>query len=323
MNINKDKKDLISFLKKNFKKKHVLYDNNNIFNFYYFQKKKINFILLKEKKKIKSIIGYILNGKFSKNKKSTVWISLWVSSKTDNISGLKVLSELENKFSNYKIACLGLTKEAKNILSALEYNTGDLKHYYIINHKIKKFKIISKPNLDKTKINKDIKKINYKVINLKNIEKIKTKMFSNEKNKNYIINKYLLNKFYKYKVYNILTNENSGFILVLRNISIGNTDIGRIIDFSGNIDLIRYSRDFFKKFLETNNLEYIDFCVHGIRHSFMSQANFILKSEKTKIPNFFEPLIKKNTKINFAYKNFKNRLIIVKGDGDQERPNRL
>ena len=56
MNINKDKKDLISFLKKNFKKKHVLYDNNNIFNFYYFQKKKINFIFLKEKKKIKFII---------------------------------------------------------------------------------------------------------------------------------------------------------------------------------------------------------------------------------------------------------------------------
>tara|TARA_B100000900_G_C20526508_1_gene694421 strand:- start:55 stop:1026 length:972 start_codon:yes stop_codon:yes gene_type:complete len=323
MNINKDKKDLISFLKKNFKKKHILYNNNNVFEFYYFQKKKFNFILLKEKKKIKALIGYILNGKFSKNKISTLWISLWVSSKNDNISGLKVLSKLENKFSNYKIACLGLTKEAKKILSALKYNTGELKHYYVLNHKIKKFKIISKPNFDKAKTNKNIKKINYKVVNLNNIEKIKTKMFSNEKNKNYIINKYLINKFYKYKVYNIMVNENSGFILVLRNISIGNSYVGRIIDFSGNINLIRYSGYFFQKFLETNNLEYIDFCVYGIRHNFMSQGNFILKNENTTIPNFFEPLIKKNTKLNFAYKNFKGKFIIVKGDGDQERPNRL
>ena len=52
---------------------------------------------------------------------------------------------------------------------------------------------------------------------------------------------------------------------------------------------------------------------------------FKIKSDNSKkiIPNYFEPFIRENIIINFAYKSKFNRknFFLFKGDCDQERPN--
>ena len=53
----------------------------------------------------------------------------------------------------------------------------------------------------------------------------------------------------------------------------------------------------------------------------MNKQGFLLKNKDELVPNYFEPFVKKNIKLGIAIiKNYyKNKLIIVKGDGDQER----
>ena len=41
------------------------------------------------------------------------------------------------------------------------------------------------------------------------------------------------------------------------------------------------------------------------------------------IPNYFEPFLKKNVSIEFAYKAKENNYAIFKADSDQDRPNKI
>ena len=79
-----------------------------------------------------------------------------------------------------------------------------------------------------------------------------------------------------------------------------------------------------QELLISEKSEYIDFYQYGISKNTFRNSGFI-DVEKTKIivPNYFEPFIKKNINLNFAYKSsIKNRKIyFFKGDGDQDRPN--
>jgi len=41
------------------------------------------------------------------------------------------------------------------------------------------------------------------------------------------------------------------------------------------------------------------------------------------IPNYFEPFLKKNVNIRFAYKAKEHNYAIFKADSDQDRPNKI
>ena len=69
MSVSVKLKDKIQdFIKKEFKKNHILTRNNKVFNFYYKSNNKLNFILDKKKNIIKSLIGFIPSKKFNSKK---------------------------------------------------------------------------------------------------------------------------------------------------------------------------------------------------------------------------------------------------------------
>ena len=316
------KNKIINFIKANLKKNHILVKNSKVFNYYYNSKKNLNFIVDSKCGNIRSILGYIPGSKYNK-KSMTIWIALWISSKNFPTSGLISLKKLQKKFYNFNIACLGLTKQAKKILQIINFKTGKLLHYYLLNKNITKYFIIKYPRIrKKNKVNNTF--IFIKKITKKNINTIKIYLENNEKNIKYFTKKYLNNPFYHYQIFLIRYKKISG-IFVIRIINLDNSRAARIIDFEGNMEIIKYSSIFFSKFIKKNKCEYIDFINYGINTEFLKIANFEILKKPTVIPNFFEPLIIKNHKIYFAYKQ-NNKLFtpkFFKGDGDQERPNHL
>ena len=316
------KNKIINFIKANLKKNHILVKNSKVFNYYYNSKKNLNFIVDSKHGNIRSILGYIPGSKYNK-KSRTIWIALWISSKNFPTSGLNVFEKLQKKFNNFNIACLGLTKQAKKILQIIKFKTGTMLHYYLPNKNITKYFIIKNPRIQKkNKVNNNY--IFIKKLTKKNINIIKTDMENNEKNIKYFTRKYLNNPFYSYQVFLIKYKKING-IFVIRIVNSKNSRAARIIDFEGNMEIIKYSYIFFSKFIKKNKCEYIDFINYGIKTEFLKIANFEILKKPTVIPNFFEPLIIKNHKIYFAYKQ-NNKLFtpkFFKGDGDQERPNLL
>ena len=72
-----------------------------------------------------------------------------------------------------------------------------------------------------------------------------------------------------------------------------------------------------------NNIEYIDILCHGFNNNSLENAGFLKKTKKQKIPDHFEPYTGKDARLNFCIliNKYKKNIILLKGDGDQDRPN--
>lgn len=311
---------IVNFIKKYWSKNHVLVKNKKLFYYYYVRKKKINFLILKYKNELVSILGYLVN---HYKREKYIWLALWTSKPNEIFSGVRLLKNLEEKFDK-KILVLGLSEYATKILKQLNYKILPMNHYYFVNNEVFKFKIIKNPLPNRKFLLKknqssfeELKKINiYKYNHI-----ISQKKFRNFKDFKF---KYIDNKFYNYQFY-LLRNKNQKLLIVTRKILVKQKvqKVIRIIDAFGNYNLFKYTTDLFLELLKDKKIEYIDLINYGISpkiflYSGMNKINY----DTTIVPNYFEPFKRKNKKIHFAYQNeLKKKLIIFKGDGDQERPN--
>ena len=72
--------------------------------------------------------------------------------------------------------------------------------------------------------------------------------------------------------------------------------------------------------------EYLDFMQYGIQKKYFIEAGFSLlnNTQDVIIPNYFEPLVKKNIPLLFSHNLYKKtNFRLFKGDGDQDRPNQV
>ncbi|EAI2515179.1 hypothetical protein LA774_000965, partial [Campylobacter jejuni] len=138
--------------------------------------------------------------------------------------------------------------------------------------------------------------------------------------KKYFINRYYNNPFYKYQFLGIFEKSTLKCIFVTREIKILQAKCIRIVDFIGNFTENIYS--LFQEFLIQNDYEYIDFLCYINDFSKITNMGFIEKNKEV-ITNYFEPFIKENQEIYFAYKCNNKNYAFFKGDSDQDRINKL
>ena len=96
----------------------------------------------------------------------------------------------------------------------------------------------------------------------------------------------------------------------------------RMIDFIGDIESINIKKNNLLKFSKLHNCDYFDFFIAGENELKM---NYGKTNERNFLPIYTEPVIDKYSKINVAFKKFKENknIYFFKGDGDQDRPNKI
>ena len=145
--------------------------------------------------------------------------------------------------------------------------------------------------------------------------------------KNYFIIKYLKSPFYNYFVINFYDKSKLVFFFIWKKINIKkyNSQIIRVVDFCGQIPKDKYIKNVIEKYLIDEKIAYLDVLSFWIKDDILSKIGFLKKSAKQKIPNYFEPFIDQDTDLNCAILNntYKKKLLLVKGDGDQDRPNKI
>jgi len=308
--------------------------NEKIFNFLYKFKNNINFLTLEKNSKIISSIGLIFNNyKISNIKKifykynQVIWLTVWCTDKkisgTDN---LRLINYLVKKIKNkITIATVGCNLYTFKIYKILGFKCGKLNHFYYVNKKKKFFNLIktvhknnsvSKENSLKL-IKLDLKENYTLIFELKKYEILYKKNFE------YFKKKYLDNKFMRYK-YLFLKDKNrlKGFF-ILREDKFKNSKCLRLIEFFGDFDKIPKLTTDFQNLCDTGNYEYIDFYNFGIDKQKIIQSGLKLKNQSNQlvIPNYYMPFIKKNINLRFAFYPPSEKMILFKGDCDQDRPN--
>ena len=115
-------------------------------------------------------------------------------------------------------------------------------------------------------------------------------------------------------------------IIATRVAESGSTKVLRIVDFLGAEVALSECGTAIGLLMSENNCEYADFWQHGFAEEILGASGFrrLHFGGEVIVPNFFEPFLQRNAKIEFAIKGLKGeKLAIFRGDGDQDRPNRV
>ena len=311
--------DLISFINTDWKKNHIFVKDRKLFEWQHKCKNHYNFVLAKEKGTIIGILGFIPTSQYSNSliSNNEIWLAIWKvkeEAKRPGL-GLMMLKFIINFFKNPTICSLGLSPQVISIYKVLKYNVGILSHNAFFNQKNKNYKI-GKPDGSHV-ITLSPNKFKYKISNT--VDQISETFFTNHPKKNveYLIKRYAEHPKYNYSFLSFYDLNNLLSISICREINVRGKKISRIVDSFGENIMEPKFNHVISNFVERHEYEYIDL-VSNLKRP--QGSGFVSSSDTTIIPNYFEPFEKKNIDIYYAYKS-ENKLLIFRGDSDQDRPN--
>ncbi|MBD3842705.1 MAG: hypothetical protein IE909_12640, partial [Campylobacterales bacterium] len=198
-----------------------------------------------------------------------------------------------------------------------------LQQYYIVNPELNGYKVCTSPKFSSNVNSKHIIEFT-ELTEIKNIEleEIDNNSMQSSRTIQYAINKYQKHPVYKYYY---LYFKTLNMILVIRKITVENITIVRIVDILGNAYNVKQIASTLQKFLIDHNYEYIDFLNEGLNKDELINNGFSVRDDDkqngTIIPMYFEPFLKENKTIGFAYKTKLEQILLFKADADQDRPN--
>jgi len=321
------KKDLrkFKFLVNNFyKKNHILSKSRKIINFYYnfFNKEKLFIIGIFDKNEnLLSAMGLMPYKNWDNKLREDYHIAFWVK-KNKLVNSLSFFKFIFNKINPNFLATSGINLKTSGKIFKKFGKINQFDNHYIKNKKSKNFffRNLKNQNIE------SLKSEELKMTIRKNIDKIPSYRNKPIKTLKYFNNKYLKNPFYDYFCLNFSHNHKFQFFFICRVIKITklSVQIVRVIDFYGDIKPKQTIFKSLQDFLQKNNYEYIDFLSIGLRKELKS-LGFSIKKKKDFIPELFEPYDSRIDSRNYCIlkNNYKSKIIMVKGDGDGDRPNIL
>jgi hypothetical protein len=305
--------------------------------------KQLNFFIAKrpDSKEIMGIVGFTPLEHFDPELRplKVIYTSLWFIDLDCKIPGLglQLFSHMLKHLRADAYIGLAMTDEALAMHKLLGFKIGYMNHFYMVNQQKRGFHLIDR--FDGNYVS-DEEEISNQTL----IERISEDRFLEEtrslqkwdgiypeKTPTYFYNRYKEHPIYSYHLYAISAKEDIQAVFVIRKASAEGAHALRLVDYIGNPEALIGTKESFQEILTQQDAEYIDFYNHGFEDTVFARAGFLEQNESRKvvIPDHFEPFEKRNVKISYAYKvardrsDLEDRLVLFKGDGDQDRPSTL
>lgn len=331
-----EKDKLLKFIDEHWKKGHAIVKSDELLKFQHYNvsNDSFNFIVAENEEtgEYDALVGYIPVAQYDESlvENGNYWGAIW--KRRDDIQN----SEINNAaffvwkrlfklpfFQSY--AAIGISEMAKQIYIASRMNMGYLSHYYILNDKIKDYRIadnVTKNFLKPTSILSN-ESCFAKWVNIDDVPMDLKPYYKPLKSLDYFKKRYDSHPIYKYRFIGIYDQGLFVTLLACRIIEANGSKCIRIMDVLGQLYGNFY--DSLKELIYLEGAEYIDIMNYGIDKDIFLQTGFneLDIDGELIIPNYFEPFEQRNVKIELAYKANYDRYVAFKGDSDQDRPNIL
>lgn len=315
------------FIKNNWNANHIFVTSKKLLLWQHGLDLNLNYIVAyaENNNEIIAVLGYIPTNHFDFKLQSDgldLWLALWKGDDNYPGVGLDLLYYLQKSHNPSSIGSIGINRNVERIYKVLKYKIGELNHYYYVNPKIHNLKIISVQNNSSTVFNNVESDHEIEVVDtLSEVKKFPEPYYKPLKSVDYFINRYEKHPFYKYKFWLIKKSSEIIALLVVRKIEVEGTSCIRVVDVLGDLSRVKNITAQLNRILDKENSEYADFLNFGIDETIFYQMGFLKKNDSEIIPNYFEPFLKSNNEIRFAYKSLYEPYVVFKGDSDQDRPN--
>ncbi len=317
--------DIMQFFKLHWKENHILANDRAFFEYEFCRGEEVCFVLLlNENNAIEGTLGYIPYGGERRDVFTVMWKALYNGRM---FAGVGMLYYLIEHGRCRHIFTSGLNEKTRNIYRYLGFETGDLQHFYMLNKECEsRIAHIE----DRTELNTNYQESDIR-LSLQTVTDRKQFLvdYVPEKRENrihksaeYMVRRYFDHPKYQYIIYQLWREgEKTNSFLIAREQQQDGSTILRLIDFVGDEKLLACAGTPLRRIMKENRYEYTDMYVFGIEDDILFRAGFTKKQQNSAniIPNYFSPFCKKNVNIGIFWEKGMQP-IIMKGDGDQDRP---
>jgi hypothetical protein len=327
--------DVVRFIGQHWKPGHILTTCRPVLDWQYRDEdgQGYAFILARRSsdQSLLGILGYIETKRFdaSNDGANVIWLTTWKVRDDAGVSGLgiQLLQYLTQIQPHQAIGAIGLTPSTLPLYRAFGYTVGELQHYVRPNPSTEGFELAS---------------ISFRSSPLQPAAKGfgPTRLITDDdfnhvalsppaasvplKSAEYFRRRYAHHPVYRYVVEAVRGPGAALGLLAARIVEHSGRRALRIVDFSGSIEALGTIGWRIDRLLEEFHAEYADVYNAGIPEEIFAQAGFsrVDPSGPDIVPDHFEPFERRNVRLWYAMKGAEAP-VLFKGDGDQDRPNRV
>ena len=334
INIRRSSKEditaVMGFIATHWHSRHILAKNRSLMDWQHGCEDGYNYILAWDEGTLVGVLGYIPTRRYDGqlSVRNIIWLALWKvrDDYQSSMLGLKLLKTLESLEPNSVMAVIGINSNHPPMYKALGFQVHELGQYYLANPDAPQ-NLIQKPeNISlATAISGRayLKRADYYDLENMQLSPFKASAF---KTIEYFKKRFIFHPFYNYELYGIYLDGSLSAVIATRIAEHNGSRVLRIVDFIGETSVLGDCGSAFQKLMTEQCLEYTDFWQHGISSEVLVRAGFhkVDPAGELICPNYFEPFIAENARINCCIKgSLDATLIVCRADGDQDRPNEV
>jgi hypothetical protein len=316
--------DIKNFIAENWKKNHILTREEGLFEWQY-TSDKLDCIIAKDSSgAIQGMLGFI---SYDDSPKRDIATSMWKAMPGTGFLGIKILMYLQKNEKYRTMFSPGINVTTSGgIYKRMGILTGKMNQWYRLNPN-REYKIakIADGYIPDVKKNNRVKVVRYKefedLVRDFDFDKYVSKESIPYKSRSYLQRRYFNHPSYKYMIYGVKPDGiDTCAVIVLRIQECNDSKVIRFVDCIGDLKTLADITAFVDRLVEQENAEYIDMYEKGVPDEILRDSGWSLLSETENIiPNYFSPYEQCN--VDIYYCTTDDRIVLFRGDGDQDRPN--
>jgi len=298
-----------------------------------------DYVIAREGHEVLGVLGFISTSRFDPALASarTVWLALWkVRPDAPNGTGLRMLTFLSKGVPHELLGTVGINAEVAKLYRALGYTVGTMTQRYTLHPDREDFSIVRvpagaarlAPGCD-AKAAPTLRPLD--AATLRALEPVVARAWPGDavprKTARFFSSRYLAHPFYRYEVHAVERDGEACGLVATRLCETEGSRSIRVVDGILPPAALRGLGASLQRLLAERDAECADLYESGLDPAAIAASGLLavdVADEATVIPNYYEPLARRNIRVDFAYRlRPGQRLLVFKADADQDRPSRI
>lgn len=319
---------LMAFIDRHWHKGHVLATSRALMDWQHREPDgSYNYLLAWEGGELLGVLGYLPTRRYDPALvgHNLLWLALWKTRDDVKVAGLglRILHALGGIEPHVALGVSGINLAHPPMYRALGYQVVELAQHYLVN-----------PDVPRRLISGHAEKTIWPhpregdaVFTEMDVEELQNLRWESHviprKTPTYFARRFLQHPFYRYRVF-LASRETHRGLLAMRVAMHQDAAALRIVDFTGDVEVLAQCGAALGKRMHEDKVEYVDFWQFGLPEGALEAAGFerVDPHANVVVPNYYEPFLAKNGRIVCAIKpQGKWPFLVFRADGDQDRPN--
>lgn len=323
---------VIEFIATEWNKNHALVESRRLLDWQHANHDgTYNFIVGMVGNCVKGVLGYIPSDRFcdGPGSRRVLWLAIWKVADSCQVAGLglALLQTLTRIESHDCVAVNGINLQVTRLYRALGYQIFQLQQYFVANPETEHKLLVAEPGspLPVPRGN-GVRFVGVGEAGLEELANSRARLEDPVKSESHFVNRFLKHPIYDYLVYRLVGEDGRTGLMAARLAEFEGSRALRLVDYVGPVDLLGGMGEGLLEQMQLKDVEYADFCLHGIAHNILLESGFEPVSVESNliVPTYFEPFVRESHSVFGAVKTSADeRFCAFRADGDQDRPNMI